>query len=101
MLLVGTKADRATPQELEFFTTEITQEFLAQAPGETGTFVVTSKDDTLAASRYLRIYKQIRRNVRGKKVLKTLKKESPTTGREDCIGLHWLLAGHVGSKSVR
>ena len=44
VILVGTKADRASPEELDFFKKEITAEFFAQAPGQTGTFAVTSKE---------------------------------------------------------
>eukprot|EP00928_Gymnodinium_smaydae_P002725 TRINITY_DN10979_c0_g2_i1.p1 TRINITY_DN10979_c0_g2~~TRINITY_DN10979_c0_g2_i1.p1 ORF type:complete len:590 (-),score=129.54 TRINITY_DN10979_c0_g2_i1:234-2003(-) len=45
VILVGTKADRATPEELEFFKSEIAAEFFAHAPGKTGTFVTTSMED--------------------------------------------------------
>jgi len=55
IILVGTKADRATPEELELFKTDakddkgqpmgIAGQFFSMAPGGKGTFVRTSKDD--------------------------------------------------------
>jgi hypothetical protein len=45
VVLVGTKADRATHEELELFRTEVQAQFFAEAPGATGTYVQTSKDD--------------------------------------------------------
>jgi len=55
VILVGTKADRATQEERDLFTTRdvdengapvgIAAQFFADAPGQTGTFVMTRKDD--------------------------------------------------------
>eukprot|EP00930_Biecheleria_cincta_P037018 TRINITY_DN25382_c0_g1_i2.p1 TRINITY_DN25382_c0_g1~~TRINITY_DN25382_c0_g1_i2.p1 ORF type:complete len:658 (-),score=114.80 TRINITY_DN25382_c0_g1_i2:245-2218(-) len=45
VILVGTKEDRASPEELEFFKNEIAADFFASAPGQAGCFVTTKKDD--------------------------------------------------------
>lgn len=55
IILVGTKRDRATPEELELFGTDrvdedgqpvgIAAQFFAMAPNRRGTFVTTAKDD--------------------------------------------------------
>lgn len=55
IILVGTKRDRATPDELELFGTDrvdedgqpvgIAAQFFAMAPNRRGTFVTTAKDD--------------------------------------------------------
>lgn len=55
VILVGTKADRATQEERDLFTTNdldenghpigIAAQFFAHAPGQVGTYVMTSKDD--------------------------------------------------------
>jgi hypothetical protein len=45
VILVGTKSDRATAEEIEHFKTQIVPDFFACAPGGIGAFALTSKHD--------------------------------------------------------
>merc|ERR1740138_405646 len=45
VILVGTKTDRATVEEIQHFRTQIVPDFFSCAPGGNGAFALTSKQD--------------------------------------------------------